>query len=94
MAERISCCVPFCRRTRKPGCREWICHRHWMAIPMHIRRRKYKLDRLYRHLFGDQFWGAFPGGSPKRLMAVKLDRLCLKAWNRCKRVAIEKAAGI
>ncbi|CDX19846.1 conserved hypothetical protein [Mesorhizobium sp. ORS 3359] len=94
MAKRVACCVPFCRRTRKPDCREWICGPHWLTVPPHIRRRKFKLFRRYRYLFGDQFWGAFPPGSPKRIMAVKLDRLCLKAWDRCKRVAIERAAGI
>lgn len=94
MAARVACCVPFCRRTRKPDCSEWICGPHWLAVPAHIRRRKFKLFRRYRHQFGDQFWGAFPPGSKKRLMAVKLDRLCLKAWDRCKSAAIERAAGI
>lgn len=97
MAERISCCVPFCRRTIKcegPGNYEWICGKHWMLISPTLRRRKYRLFRLYRRLFGDNGYWAYPAGSPKRLEAVRLDRLCDKAWDRCKAVAIERAAGI
>ena len=34
MGGRISCCVPFCRRTvRENGFTEWICPEHWRAVP-------------------------------------------------------------
>jgi hypothetical protein len=59
-----------------------------------LRRRKSRLFRRYRHLYGDNGFWHFPPGSPKRLAAIKLDRLCRKAWERCKRAAIERAAGI
>lgn len=92
--DRIACCVPFCRRTCKGGDGEWICGTHWMAVPARLRRRKYRFFRLYRRRYGDNFWGVYPPGSADRFGAVKLDRLCDKAWERCKRAAIELAAGI
>ncbi|WP_262027630.1 hypothetical protein [Microvirga sp. Mcv34] len=44
MTERVRCCVPFCRRTiaaekLKPW-NEWICGKHWSAVPK-IERREY-----------------------------------------------------
>jgi len=91
--ERVPCCVPFCRRTIK-GRGEWICGNHWPAVSTVLRRRKARLFRRYRYLYGDNGFWHFPPGSPKRLAAIKLDRLCRKAWERCKRAAIERAAGI
>ncbi|ESY49002.1 hypothetical protein X744_28705 [Mesorhizobium sp. LNJC372A00] len=59
-----------------------------------LRRRKCKFDRRYRRLFGNAGFWTFPPGSPKRFQAIKLDRICGKLWERCKVVAIERAAGI
>lgn len=96
MTDRISCCVPFCRRTFKndEGCTEVICGKHWRLAAPHLRRRKTKLFRLYRKRFGDTPFWEYPAGSPKRLEAVKIDRLCDRAWKICKKQAIERAAGI
>lgn len=96
MADRLSCCVPFCRRTRhnRDNTSEWICGDHWRLVPARLRKRKYRLFRLYRHRYGDNSFWAYPGGSPQRLGAVKLDRLCGKAWEACKRAAIEAAVGL
>lgn len=96
MTDRLACCVPFCRHTRKGDgtFNEWVCGPHWMAVPARLRRRKYRFYRLYRKRFGDAGYWQFPAGSPKRIEAVRIDRLCRKAWERCKAVAIERAAGI
>ncbi|TIN80719.1 MAG: hypothetical protein E5Y09_02530 [Mesorhizobium sp.] len=96
MTDRVHCCVPFCRRTCKgdPSRHEWVCGIHWRCVSTTLRRRKSRLFRRYRHLFADQHFSVFPAGSIRRLHAVKLDRLCDKAWERCKRAAIERAAGI
>ncbi|WP_137136636.1 hypothetical protein [Rhizobium sp. FKY42] len=94
MSERVACCVPFCRRTTKHDCSEWICGPHWMAVPSRLRRRKYRLFRLYKKRFGSNSFWVYPAGSSNRIMAVKLDRLCAKAWDRCKAAAIETAGGI
>lgn len=96
MATRLSCCVPYCRRTRhnREGFSEWICGDHWRGVPPLLRKRKAKLFRLYRRRYGDKsFWG-YPAGSPHRLAAVKLDRICGKAWEACRKAAIERAVGI
>jgi hypothetical protein len=78
MSERITCCIPFCRRTRaNPGFSEWICGDHWRAVPK-ARRRVY--GRLKRT------WRRFHDGRD----GVRADRV----WNRLKHQAIEAAAGI
>jgi hypothetical protein len=50
--------------------------------------------RRYKRLFGNEGYWAFPGGSPKRLLAARLDRGFEKAWAICKRAAIERAVGL
>lgn len=94
--DRTPCLVPFCRRTTKLRYKgeEWICSVHWPQVPTRLRRRKYWLFRRYRRLFGSNHYFAYPPGSPNRLAAVRLDRLCLQAWNACKKAAIERATGI
>lgn len=96
MADRINCCVPFCRRTRhnRDNTSEWICSEHWKAVPLHLKRRKYKLFRRYKRLFGLNGYWCYPVGSDKRITAVRLDRLCDKAWTRCREAAIERAVGL
>lgn len=94
LGDRIKCLVPFCRRTRKPDCTEWICGVHWKMVSAVSRRRKSKVFRCYRRRFGNYAFWKFPAGSPQRIEAVRLDRLCSKVWDRCKRQAIERAVGI
>lgn len=61
MTYRLSCLVPGCRRTTAAAAYpEWICQRHWSALPKAQRRiysrakRKHKggavLSRLWRLL--------------------------------------------
>ncbi|WP_126975557.1 hypothetical protein [Frigidibacter oleivorans] len=40
MADRLRCCIPFCRRTHhnREGFGEWICQKHWSAVPKAMRR--------------------------------------------------------
>lgn len=97
MSDRLSCCVPFCKRTRhnREGySSEWICGPHWRAIRPALRRRKSFIFRRYKRRFGRNGYWAYPAGSPDRLEAVRLDRLCDKVWDSCKKAAIERAAGI
>jgi len=46
---RISCCVPFCRRTRKPVqvYEEWLCANHWRALPRDLRQEHSRLKRHF-----------------------------------------------
>jgi hypothetical protein len=84
MTGRLSCCVPFCRRTTQaPNAEgrlvptEWICNGHWKAIPRSARRAYgRRLRRLFRHHLATDRAAA--------------DRL----WAWLKRKAIEAAAGI
>ncbi|WP_148043652.1 hypothetical protein [Paracoccus methylarcula] len=96
---RLTCIVPGCRRTRgqrkgEPPIRvdeEWICGEHWPTIPVFLRRRKQKLAARYRRAFGDNHFSAYPPGSQKRIEARRLSLAFWKAWNICKRAAIERA---
>lgn len=93
--DRLRCCVPFCRRTRrKDNFRDWICREHWVTVPRTYRRRWQRLERTYKRRFARHGWWVFPAGSPRRLEAVKLDKLCRKAWERCRHAAIETAMGV
>jgi len=95
MTDRISCCVPFCRRTfRKLDHVEVVCGKHWRLVSPVLRRRKAKLYRMYRKRFGDKGYWEFPPGSEKRIEAIRLDRLCGEIWKRCRNQAIERAGGI
>ncbi len=96
MTDRISCCVPFCRRTYRndEGYAEHLCGNHWRLADKYLRRRRGKLEHRYRRKFGNTAFWEYPAGSPERLEAVKLDRICGKAWEACKKQAIERAAGI
>ncbi len=96
MTDRISCCVPFCRRTCRndKGYTDFLCQKHWPTVSRHLRRRHSKLDWLYRRRFGENPYWHYKGGSPDRLTSLKLGELCRKAWDRCKIQAIERAAGI
>lgn len=39
MTDRHACVIPGCRRTCKPsGFSEWICGKHWTAVPKSMRR--------------------------------------------------------
>jgi len=92
---RIRCCVPYCRRTRKADdAHEWICQQHWSDVPPYLRKRKNRLFRLYRRRFGDRPYWQFPPGSDQRREAVRLERMCVLVWRQCKRKATERAMGI
>ncbi|MBS4018755.1 MAG: hypothetical protein KGZ68_11010 [Dechloromonas sp.] len=102
MDERIRCCVPFCRRTHKPmKCEpvagqvwEWICQAHWRQV-RRDRRRAYARVRKIWH--GGDGRGmtlgeimAHPKWGNRAVHRAAKDRL----WERIKREAIERAAGI
>jgi len=80
MSERLRCCVPFCRRTRKnvdPHMAEWICGDHWRLLDLRHRR---VYGRYTRH------WRRF--GADRNSEAV------WRIWCWIKRKAIERAMGI
>lgn len=91
MADRLSCCVPFCRRTTKRVAdqvyienhfrvdlfAEWICSEHWRHVSDRTRRLHSMAKRRLRKF--------------KDLKNLKIGA---RLWARCKREAIERAAGI
>lgn len=103
---RLNCCVPFCKRTR--GARkgdtepiregqEWICGKHWMAIPKPLRRVRYRIEReLDRAIASEPLmrepWRIEKG--PRRVAALNLWERARRIWSRCKRAAIERGVGI
>jgi hypothetical protein len=60
---RIACCVPHCKRTRKHVAvpvvvdghvvdfgAEWICQKHWSAVPSALRREHVAAKRNVKRL--------------------------------------------
>ncbi len=96
MVDRLSCCVPHCRRTTRneDGYSNWICGIHWRLVSKYRRRRDSKLVRRYVKKFGRTPFWHYPGGSPQRIEAVRLTSLCEKSWELCRKQAIERAGGI
>lgn len=77
---RITCCVPFCKRTKPNPDRElaeWICSRHWQATSKGRREAYRTVARLVRKGYVDE-----------------RGELMRKLWENLKRQAIERAAGI
>lgn len=81
MTAHLRCIVPFCRRTTRAGAfAEWICGPDWRRVPKHYRRAYLRAKRRFRN-------GQFIS---REVAVAVLDRL----WDRCKRSAIEAAAGV
>lgn len=98
MKQRLSCCVPHCRRTTAEECREWICGKHWPLVPRALRgewsRAKRRARRIVARKPEYREWWTLKAGSSDRLAAVALWRRLDSIWDRCKVAAIEKAVGI
>lgn len=93
---RVSCIVPFCKRTisaEKYGDDvEFICRPHLKFVSRETRERKRQIDRRIRKLTrlfdkGDRRPALFR-------LAERAEQLSNEVWERCKREAIEGAAGI
>lgn len=76
MAERLSCCVPFCRRTRPAGeYSEWICAKHWRHVDQRLRWLHRSWTRRLRREPENDEW------------RFHYDRV----WSKCKAEAIERS---
>ena len=85
-SDRIPCCVPFCGRTlsrkRFPWAHEVICGPHYRGASKILRLRHARLRRKLNRLTTlDKAYGRL----------VDLD---WRLWERIKRQAIERAAGV
>jgi hypothetical protein len=77
--------VPFCRRTTRERYHEWICGRHWPTVDRRFRRRLSRLRRIAIRA-RDRLHDRATFDRALALFDV--------TWERCKRQAIERAAGI
>lgn len=96
---RIQCCIPFCQRTHRndEGFSEWICPRHWKNVSKRTRRKKSASEKIalranqrFRAEYDSQ------GGYQELQLDRAVAAIALKnrIWERCKREAMEGAAGI
>ncbi len=83
MTDRISCCVPFCRRTHAnpKGWVEWVCGKHWAMVSKSVRRRRAKVQRAIKR-----------ESDPDRVSRLYYCDEVL--WRKGLKQAIERAAGI
>lgn len=94
---RIPCIVPFCRCTapadKHPYDTEIICQKHWRMVPAETKARyrqvKRRANKIWR-LINDPRKVRKPGGA----IAYRSKDDIRKCWERIKREAIERAAGI
>ena len=98
MTARLSCCVPFCKRTTGKQFREWICAAHWRAVPREVklfRRRADKANERARIICDGLTEGTADKEFVDAIMArIKASKRAARAWERCKRAAIERGMGI
>jgi hypothetical protein len=100
MSERISCCVPYCRRTHHNRERfsGWICAKHWALVSrstktaLRVNKRRIRTVLRQRPEYAE-YW-KMPPGSPRRLRAVAMWARHDQIWQTCKAEAVERAAGI
>jgi hypothetical protein len=77
-ADRVNCCIPFCRRTTAhTEFNEWICGKHWPSVRASRRRLYARYKRLRKASGNTRYVG-----------------ICAALWHALKREAIERAAGI
>jgi len=100
MSGRVTCLVPHCRRTRKHDSRysEWICSVHWTMVSKRTKAKRVLHNRFVRREIRRrpmvrEYWKMRPGSS-ERIRAVRMWWLSDQLWERCKREAIERAAGL
>lgn len=94
---RIRCCVPFCRRTTAQPFLEWICHVHWPMVPPRLKAKRRLAKRIARHArqrFDRQVQRQEGYFDPQLARVEAAFRLRDQLWERCKRSAIEAAAGL
>lgn len=78
--------MPFCRRTTgRAEFSEWLCGDHWRLVDKRRRRVYGRYMRQWRR-FG-------PSGNTPEYYA-RVHAAAGRIWNRIKRQAIERAAGI
>lgn len=92
MTDRISCCVPFCRRTKLavPGLYEFICSDHTKLVNRPTRRKYKRFLRRYQQV-----------SAPTEHVDIELYKEARRLvdilnwmFERMKKQAIERSAGL
>jgi hypothetical protein len=98
VSDRVQCCVLGCRRTTGKPHAEWICAKHWSAVPKAMRAEwaaeKRKARRILARKPAYAEWWVFPAGSSDRLAAVRLWGKMHAMWAKCREAAMEAAVGL
>ncbi len=97
MTARLLCCVPFCSRTTAKPFAEWICAKHWPLVPRKVKafRRKADAAAARAKAVCEALTGLDDARYPDAMLAKrKAYGRSGRAWERCKRAAIEAAMGI
>jgi len=98
MTKRVACCVPFCRRTTSADTSEWLCPNHWRIVQPSIKQAYFRtllrMRKVLRRKPQYRRYWELPPGSPARMSAIDMWARYRSAWAKCKRDAIEGAAGI
>lgn len=103
--ERLQCCVPFCGRSRgdrkgDPVDRydEWICGDHWKLVSRRTKLFRRRCDAALEKARREAAVYRSRQGYVTHIdLVLKINhagRRAARAWDRCKREAIEKGMGI
>lgn len=89
MAERIRCCVPYCRRTFKRSAdhddeTETMCGKHYRLADPLLRAKRSTINRRRTAALNRMNWP----------LVDRLTRISNFMWRKIKRQAIERALGI
>lgn len=101
---RIHCLVPHCRRTTdsKNGYGEWICSKHWAAVPKASRRVYSRATRRIRRAVAAGEMIKFTNGSSRLCFRkgtawvehIRALSAYERLWKRMKKLAVERSLGI
>ena len=103
--DRIACCVPGCRRTRKlEGALEWpddlwICQKHWAAVPVDMKtvkrraRNGLKLAKDKDFKFGAAYLEGRLRDVPSNFSGMAMARY-LRVASRVTKEALNRAVGL
>lgn len=94
---RLTCCVPFCRRSTGKAYGEWICGDHWRLVAKRTKARHRQSQRILLRS-RERFNAAYLAAGDHRLAqhgrVMAAQALSSALWERCKAEAIERAAGV
>jgi hypothetical protein len=96
--DRIPCCVPFCGRTadraKQRGATQIICQKHWKMVPAETKARYRHVRRRARKIWRAVYVSTKLQQPGRDALIMRANAECDRVWERIKREAIERAAGL